>query len=350
MTAIATPAPARDVLRTVRHARRRRAVLVCAVLVAAVLVLAWLSLVWGGRTADTLDYFAGLLGTGEGGGEFTIGRLRLPRVVLAVLVGAALGIAGGIFQSVLGNPLASPDILGVSGGASLAAAFAILGLGLSGAAVGIAAFLGATVVAVAIYLLAWRDGVTGFRFVLIGVAAAFVVNGAIGYLLTRAEVNDVRAALVWMVGSIGTPRWGDVAVLAVVILVLIPFVVGVSWQLRALGLGDEAAGGLGVRVERARLLALALAVALTAGATAFAGPVAFVAFVSAPIARRLLPSGGTVLGPAALVGAVVVLAAELLATHLVPSLEVPVGIVTGIVGAAYLLWLLATTDRREATS
>ena len=350
MTTTAPPAPAREVLRTVRHARRRRTVLVCAVLVAAVLALAWLSLVWGGRTGDTLDYLAGLLGTGEGGGEFTIGRLRLPRVALAVLVGAALGIAGGIFQSVLGNPLASPDILGVSGGASLAAAFAILGLGLTGAAVGVAAFLGATVVAAAIYLLAWRDGVTGFRFVLIGVAAAFVVNGGIGYLLTRAEVSDVRAALVWMVGSIGTPRWGDVAVLALVLLVLIPFVVGVSWQLRALGLGDEAAAGLGVRVERTRLLALALAVALTAGATAFAGPVAFVAFVSAPIARRLLPTGGTVLGPAALVGAVVVLAAELVATHLVPSLEVPVGIVTGAVGAAYLLWLLATTDRREATS
>ncbi|HLT84966.1 MAG TPA: iron chelate uptake ABC transporter family permease subunit, partial [Phototrophicaceae bacterium] len=160
---------------------------------------------------------------------------------------------------------------------------------------------------------------------------------------------DVRSALVWMVGSIGTPRWADVAVLAVVVGVLAPFVGGVSRQLRALALGDEAAGGLGVRVERARLLALALAVALTATGTAFAGPVAFVAFVSAPIARRLLPNGGPVLGPAALVGAVVVLAAELVAQHLIPSLEVPVGIVTGAVGATYLLWLLATADRQVST-
>ncbi|PYG01567.1 iron complex transport system permease protein [Georgenia satyanarayanai] len=349
MTTTLAPVPAHEVLRTVRHARRRRTLTVTLLLTTAVLGLAWLSLVWGGHTAETLDYLAGLFGGGEGGGEFTIGRLRLPRVVLGVLVGVALGIAGGIFQSVLGNPLASPDILGVSGGASLAAAFAILALGLSGAVVGLAAFLGATAVAAAIYLLAWRDGVTGFRFVLIGVAAAFVVNGAIGYLLTRGEVNDVRSALVWMVGSIGTPRWGDVTVLAVVVAALTPLVVAVARQLRALGLGDEAAGGLGVRVERTRLLALALAVALTASATALAGPVAFVAFVSAPIARRLLPTGGTVLGQAALVGAVVVLAAEIVAQHLIPSLEVPVGIVTGAVGAAYLLWLLATADRRAGT-
>jgi len=349
MTTTTTPPDAREVLHAVRRTRRRRTLTVSALLAAAVLALAWLSLTWGGHTAELLDYAAGLFGGGSGEGGFTIGRLRLPRVVLAVLVGAALGIAGGIFQTVLGNPLASPDILGVSGGASAAAAFAILSLGLSGAAVGVAAFLGATAVAAAIYLLAWREGVTGYRFVLIGVAMAFLVNGAIGYLLTRSQVEDVRSALVWMVGSIGTPGWGDVTVLALAVLALLPLVAVVVRRLRALELGDEAAGGLGVRVEPSRLLALGVAVALAAVATAFAGPVAFVAFVSAPIARRLLPTGGTVLGPAALVGAVVVLAAELVAQHLVPTLEVPVGIVTGAVGATYLLWLLATADRRGST-
>ena len=349
MTTTTTPPDAREVLHAVRRTRRRRTLTVSALLAAAVLALAWLSLTWGGHTAELLDYAAGLFGGGSGEGGFTIGRLRLPRVVLAVLVGAALGIAGGIFQTVLGNPLASPDILGVSGGASAAAAFAILSLGLSGTGVGVAAFLGATAVAAAIYLLAWREGVTGYRFVLIGVAMAFLVNGAIGYLLTRSQVEDVRSALVWMVGSIGTPGWGDVTVLALAVLALLPLVAVVVRRLRALELGDEAAGGLGVRVEPSRLLALGVAVALAAVATAFAGPVAFVAFVSAPIARRLLPTGGTVLGPAALVGAVVVLAAELVAQHLVPTLEVPVGIVTGAVGATYLLWLLATADRRGST-
>ncbi|WP_324651266.1 FecCD family ABC transporter permease [Georgenia sp. H159] len=342
-------APTRDaheVLQAVRRARRRRTATVTLVLLAVVLALAWVSLTWGGHTGALLDYAAGVFGGGSGEGAFTIGRLRLPRVVLAALVGVALGVSGGIFQTVLGNPLASPDILGVSGGASAAAVFAITVLGLSGAAVGVAAVLGAAAVAALIYVLAWRDGVTGYRFVLIGVGMAFAVNGVIGYLLTRSQVTDVRSALVWMVGSLGTPRWREVGVLALAVVVLLPLVAVVARSIRALELGDEAAGGLGVRVEPARLSALAIAVALAAAATAFAGPVAFVAFVSAPIARRLLPTGGLALVPAALVGAVVVLAAELVAQHVVPSLEVPVGIVTGAVGATYLLWLLATADRQ----
>ncbi|MEE6282213.1 FecCD family ABC transporter permease [Georgenia sunbinii] len=341
-----TAAPG-DVLRTVRRARRRRTLAVTGTLAAVVLALAWASLSWGGHAGEALDHLAGLLGAGSGDASFAIGRLRLPRLIMGMLVGVAFGIAGGLFQSVLRNPLASPDILGVSGGASLAAAFAIVALGLSGAVVGLAAFVGAAVVASAIYLLAWRGGVAGYRFVLVGVAIAFAVNAGINYLLTRSEVNDVRTALVWLVGSIGTPRWRDVAALAVILVVLLPVVLVAARRLRALELGDEAAGGLGVRVEPARLLVLAVAVALAAGATAYAGPVAFVAFVSAPIARRLLPTGGLALGAAALVGAVVVVAAELVAQHLIPSLEVPVGIITGAVGAPYLLWLLATSGRRE---
>ncbi|MGC0142349.1 FecCD family ABC transporter permease [Pseudactinotalea sp. Z1732] len=343
----APPAPAGTVLAGVRRARRRRTLIVTAILATLVLTLAWASLTWGGHTGAVLDYLATALGAGSGDSSFLIGRLRLPRVVLAALVGVALGLAGALFQSVLGNPLASPDILGVSGGASLAAAFAIMALGLTGATVGLFAFGGAATVAAAIYLLAWRGGVTGFRFVLIGVGFAFAINSGIGYLLTRAEVADVRTALVWMVGSIGTPRWNDIAVLAVLVGALLPLVGLAARGLQALQLGDEMAGGLGVRVEPARLLVLVVGVGLAASATAFAGPVAFVAFVSAPIARRLLPSGGLALGAAALVGAAVVLGGEFAATHLIGSLEAPVGIVTGAVGAPYLLWLLATDDAGE---
>lgn len=345
-TAPPTTAPALAALHGVRRRRRRRTTVVTGVLAVVVLVLAWSVLARGGHAGEVLDYAAGLVGRGSGEGAFTIGRIRLPRVALAVLVGIALGVAGGIFQTVLGNPLASPDILGVSGGASAAAAFSIVALGLSGLLVGVAALAGAAVAATLIYLLAWRDGVTGYRFVLVGVGVAFAVNGLVGYLLTRSEVNDVRSVLVWMVGSIGTPRWRDVGILAVAVLVLAPLIAVVSRRLRVLALGDETAGGLGVRVERARLLALAVAVALAALATAFAGPVAFVAFVSAPIARRLLPTAGAVLLPAGLVGAAVILGAELAAQYLVPSLEAPVGIITGAVGACYLLWLLAAADRR----
>lgn len=183
-------------LAVVRRDARRRSLLVGAVLAGVVLTGVWLSLAWGGHAREVLDHVAALAGVQGGQESFRIGRLRGPRTAMAVLVGAAFGIAGGLFQSVLRNPLASPDILGVSGGASLAAAFGLIVLGLTGAVVGLAAFTGAAVVATAIYVLAWRGGVAGYRFVLIGVGIAFAINAGIGYLLTRAEVNDVRAALV----------------------------------------------------------------------------------------------------------------------------------------------------------
>lgn len=320
----------RAVARTSRLPR-----LITSLLVAGVLLLAVVTLVWDGRAAE-------LLGVLRGEDSFVILRLRLPRVILAVEVGIAFALAGALFQTVLRNDLASPDILGISGGASLAGASALLLFGLSGALVSVWAFAGALIVALAIAMLAWRGGMSGHRFVLIGVGISFVVNSGIGYLLTRAEADDVRSALVWMVGSIGTPAWSQLGILTIALAALLPLVALAAPRLRVLQLGDDVAGGLGVRVTSARLAILALAVALAAVATAAAGPVAFVAFVSAPIARRLLP--GLALLPAAMVGAIVVLAAEFVAQNL-GTFEAPVGLVTGAIGAPYLLWLLATSDK-----
>ncbi|MPV37720.1 FecCD family ABC transporter permease [Georgenia subflava] len=325
-----------------RHRTGHRSAVV-AVLVGLVLLLVWLSLtVASPLTAGEL--LRTLVGQGDGGGEFVVFRLRLPRLLLGALVGVAFALAGALFQTVLRNPLASPDILGIGGGASLAAATAILVGGLSGAAVTLSAAGGAVVVAAAIYLLAWRSGVSGYRFVLVGVGIAFLVNAGLGYLVSRADLNDVREALVWMVGSLGTPPWRDVVVLAAVLVVLAPLVAVLAGRLRVLQLGDDTAGGLGVPVELTRLAVLGTAVALAAAGTAFAGPVAFVAFVCAPIARRMLPTAGLALVPSALVGIVLVLAADLTGQHLL-GLQVPVGIVTGVIGAPYLLWLLATSNR-----
>ena len=184
---------------------------------------------------------------------------------------------------------------------------------------------------------------------LVGVALAFVCQSGIGYLVTRSQVEDVRSALVWMVGAIGTPTWDSIAVLGVCLLVLFPLAGYAGWRLRAMQLGDETAAGLGLKVGRDRLLVLVLGVALAAVATAFVGPIAFVAFMSAPIARRLLPAAGAALVPSALVGGVVVVGAELVCEHLLTGLEVPVGIVTGVIGAPYLLWLLATGTARRSS-
>jgi iron complex transport system permease protein len=327
------------------RARRRPAIIVAA-LIGLVLIVAGVGVAIGSYSLSAPELVRTLFGQGSGIENLIVFRLRLPRVVLGALVGAAFAITGALFQTLLRNPLASPDIIGVSGGASVAAAFGILVLGLSGAAISLAAFVGAIVVAAAIYLLAWRGGITGFRFVLIGVGIAFVANAVLGYLITRGEVNEATQALVWMVGGLGGAEWSGILVLAVALAVLLPCVGLLAPRLRILQLGDEAAGGLGVGVERTRLAVILVAVILVAAATAFAGPVAFVAFVSAPIARRMLRTGGLALVPSALVGMLLVLASDLVAQHLLPGAgQVPVGIVTGIVGAPYLLWLLATANR-----
>lgn len=309
-------------------------------------VLAATSLAVGAYTLSLPDLLLTLFGQGTGGDSFIVFRLRLPRLALGILAGASFAIAGALFQTLLRNPLASPDIIGISGGASVSAAFCILVLGLSGAAVSLAAFIGALVVAIGIYLLAWRRGMSGYRFVLVGVGVAFMVQAVLGYLITRGDVREVQQALVWTVGGLGSAAWGDIAVIALALVVLLPLVALFSARLRVLQLGDDTAGGLGVRVEATRFAIIVLAVALVAVATAFVGPLAFVAFVSAPIARRMMATGGLALIPSALVGTLLVMAADFVAQHLLPGeLQVPAGIVTGVVGAPYLLWLLATTNR-----
>lgn len=345
----ATSAAASGLLDRVRAGRRRRERRVVLALGALLLAVSGLSLCVGAFAIPLDEVARVLVGRGDGLEEVIVLRIRLPRLVLALLVGAALALSGALFQSLLDNPLASPDIMGISGGASAAAVYALIVLGLGGAAVSGAAFLGGAVAALAIYLLAWRDGLSGYRFVLIGIGVAFMTGAAVEYLLTRSEVREAQTAFVWIVGSVGSAGWDEIAILAVTMAVLVPLVGLAAPALRALQLGDDAGVGLGERVERARLGVIALAVALAAAGTAAAGPVAFVAFVSAPIARRLVGTGDLALIPAALTGALVVSASDFVALHLLPGdVQLPVGVVTGAIGAPYLLWLLAVTGRAEA--
>jgi iron complex transport system permease protein len=346
MTTLARPAPSpAQVVRGGRLARRRRhrlALLVVSGLLLGVVVLA-LSL--GDVPLRLADLVPALLGRGDGAAEFVLLRLRLPRVSIGALVGAGFGVAGAAFQTVLRNPLASPDILGIAAGASAAAVTAILLLGWDGLAVSAAALAGALGVAGLIAALAWRRGLAGQRFILVGIAIAMLVQAALGYLLTRADVRDVTQALVWMVGSTASARWSEIAAVAIAYLVLLPALAVASRPLPLLQLGDEAALGLGVRVDRQRVVVLTLAVALVAVGTAVVGPIAFVAFVAGPIARRVLGTGGPASALAGVVGALVVVAADVAAQHLVPGTRVPVGIVTALVGAPYLLWLLGGARR-----
>ena len=330
----------------VRARRRRRTAAV--LLGAGVLVLAaaTASLHLGAAGLSIGDVLAALVGQGSPKAEFVVLRLRLPRVLAAVIAGSALALGGALFQSTLRNPLASPDILGVTGGASLAAVGSMLLLGLEGPAVALAAFTGALVVAGLMWALAWRGGLTGIRFVLVGIGLASIVSGLLGWLITRAEVREASEALVWMVGGIASTGWSELATSGGALVVLLAATAIFSPRMQLLALSDDSARSLGLDATGARAMAVLLGVALVAVATALAGPVAFVALVAAPIARALIGHGQAALAASALVGAVIVLVADLVAQHAFASFAVPVGIVTGLIGAPYLLWLIARGNRK----
>ncbi|HSL57982.1 MAG TPA: iron chelate uptake ABC transporter family permease subunit, partial [Acidimicrobiales bacterium] len=290
------------------------------------------------------DVVPALVGLGTDDAEFIVGTLRLPRALAAVLVGAAFGVSGAIFQALARNPLASPDIIGITAGASTAAVALIVLASAPAVVVSLGSFAGALATATAIYLLAWRQGVSAYRLVLVGIGLGAMLASITSYLLTRAEIFDAARATVWLTGSLNGRGWDQIRPVAVALAVLVPAALVLARQLRVLQLGDDTAAGLGVPVERIRAALVVVGVGLAAVATAAAGPIAFVAFVSAPIARRLVRSPLTIV-PAALTGAVLVLVADLVARRLFAPTELPVGIVTGIIGAPYLLWLIARANR-----
>jgi len=328
-----------------RRRRDRRTVWVSGTLVAVAFAIFCVSLSVGEFNIAVPEVIKTLAGFGDPANSFIINQLRLPRAITAVLTGSAFGLSGIIIQTLVRNPLASPDIIGITAGASAAAVICIIVLGLGGVLVAGGAFVGASATALTIYVLAWRDGVTGYRLVLIGIAIAAMLLSVISYVITRAEIYSAAEALVWLTGSLNGTGWPVVRILASSLAVLLPLGLLLGRYLRVLSLGDETAQSLGIPVERARLALLLVAVALAAVATAAAGPVAFVAFVSGPIAQRMAGTGRLALTPAMLVGATVMLASDFVAQHAVPGTQFPVGVVTGLVGAPYLIWLLARTNR-----
>lgn len=340
-------APLAEAVRVVKTARRHGAArvrVVSLVLVVALVVVFALSLAVGDFTVPLGDLPGILLGNGTGGGAYVVTELRLPRAVTGLLVGVAFGLAGALFQRLLRNPLASPDVIGVTQGASAAAVLCIVLLGVSGAVVSAAALGGALVTGAVIYLLARRGGVSGYRLVLIGVGVGAVLTSVVSYLMTWADVTLAQQALVWLTGNLNGRGWDHVVPLALALVVLVPAALVLSRALTGLQLGDDTAAGLGLRVERTRLLLLVVATAFATFATAAAGPVAFVAFVANPSATRLAGGARTGLVPPALTGALVTLLGDFAAQHLLGA-QLPVGVVTGAVGAPYLLLLLATANR-----
>jgi iron complex transport system permease protein len=343
-SAVVTHAHGVATIRRARSQLRRRAAVVSLALAAVVVVVFLAALVVGDFPLTVKQVVFSLTGRGTRSSDFIVYELRLPRAVTGMAVGACFGLSGAIFQSMMRNPLASPDIIGITSGASASAVVAILMLGLSGFAVSAFSFVGALATALLIYLLAWRQGVAGYRLILVGIGIAAMMAAIIDYLMTRASVWDAQVALQWLTGSLNGVSDTTMRTLLLLMVVVVPLTLWAGGALAGLQLGDDTAAGLGVRVERARLLLVVFGVALAAIATAAAGPVGFVAFVSGPIARRLTHGTGIALVPAALVGALVVLAADFIGQHALP-VQLPVGVLTAAVGAPYLLYLLVVSNK-----
>ncbi|KRA25837.1 ABC transporter permease [Microbacterium sp. Root61] len=327
-----------------RRRRMRRHAIVTGMLALALVVAFAVSLMIG-KSFYGLDEVARvILGETVPGASFTVGELRLPRSVLAVLAGFAFGIAGVTFQTMLRNPLASPDIIGITSGASAAAVFGIVVLSLNETLVSLLAVAGALLTALAIYLLSNKGGFAGTRLILIGIGVAAMLDSVVTYVLSKAVAWDLQSATRWLTGSLNGATWSVVLPLAITSLVLVPLLLAQGRALGVMRLGDDAAASLGVRLNATRVTAIVAAVALLAFATAATGPIAFVAFMAGPIAARLVGPGAALLLPSGLVGALLVLVADLLGQFAFDS-RYPVGVITGVLGAPYLIYLLIRTNR-----
>jgi len=324
--------------------RRRHRGTVLAVLGILIVVVFAVTLMVGKSFYGPAEVFRVILGETVPGASFTVGELRLPRATMAVLAGFAFGIAGVTFQTMLRNPLASPDIIGISSGASVAAVFGIIVLALDETAVSFLALGGALVTAAAIYLLSHRGGFAGTRLILIGIGVAAMLDSAVTYILSRAAAWDLQTAMQWLTGSLNGATWAGVLPLALASAVLVPLVLSQGRGLGMLRLGDDSAAVLGVNVPRTRVLLMVSAVALLAFATAACGPIAFVAFMAGPIASRIIGPGASPLLSAGLVGALLVLTADLAGQFAFDS-RYPVGVITGALGAPYLVFLLIRINR-----
>lgn len=326
--------------------------LVCAV---ALVLAAAVNMGRGDYPIAITDVLATLFGGGDAGQQLVVLELRLPRTLVGALVGGALAVSGAILQAVARNPLASPDIIGVQWGASAAAVFIIVlgggaaGVGGAFASLGIplAALIGGLVASVAVYVLAWRKGIQGFRLVLIGIGIQAVLVAAVQWLLTVAQIYQAAQAQVWLNGSLNARSWNEVVPLSIAMLVLVPAALVLVHLLGALRFDDDTARGLGVRVNGARTALLLVSVGLASVATAAAGPIAFIALVTPQIARRLCQVGTPPIGVSLVLGAALTVLSDLIARTALGSVELPVGIVTAVLGAPFLLYLLART-RQEA--
>ncbi|WP_446935631.1 FecCD family ABC transporter permease [Lysinibacillus fusiformis] len=287
-----------------------------------------------------------LLSYGNGEYDFVLHTLRLPRILMALLVGAALGVAGLILQGIIRNPLAAPDIIGVTSGASMGAIiFIVYFMGSVGIQfLPLAAISGAAIISFIIYLLSWRKGVTPIRMVLIGIGISALAKAVVTMLLVISEVAATTKAYLWLTGSLYGANMTDVYLLLPWVALLLPLTFVLARTVNVKELGDDIATGLGVKVQVYRLLFLLISVMLAGSAVAFAGGIAFVGLVAPHMSRLLVGRSFAGLIPVtAIIGGIIVIVADIVARTAFLPKDLPTGVFTAAIGAPFFIYLLFRT-------
>jgi len=341
-TTVSRALPTGPVVRTGRVSVRvrTRAVTATLALLVGVVVLGALAMTLGDYQLSVGQVLGALTGSGSRAQQYVVLGLRAPRVVLALVVGAALGVGGAVFQSLARNDLASPDLLGFTTGAASGALVAIVLVGGGPAGTTVGAIVGTLVTALVVQALL-GGAVGGYRLVLVGIGVNAVLAALNNFLILRTDLQTAVAAQSWLVGTLNARGWPEVVAVVVALVVLVPIAAAGSRRLDLLGMGDDVARGLGVAVERTRITTLLVGVALVGVATAAVGPIAFVALAAPQLARRVVGATGPAVLAAGLMGGVLLLAGDVLGQRLAAPTQFPAGTMTAAVGGLYLVWLLA---------
>ncbi|WP_077596780.1 FecCD family ABC transporter permease [Oceanobacillus kimchii] len=328
-----------------RIKRRRRFILVTSLLAITAFVLSCTMLMLGNTIYPISDVVSVLLGEEVQGASFAVGTIRLPRMVAGVFAGFAFGVAGYVFQTMLRNPLANPNVIGITAGSSAAAVFCIIVLQASTTVVSIASIIGGLATVIVIFLLARGTSFSIGRLILVGIGIQAMLNAVISYLLMIGQENDIPTAMRWLNGSLNGAKMEDVYPLIIAVIIFAPIIVALGKRLDMLELGEQTAISLGVNTDKTRVILIITSVLILALATATTGPIAFIAFLSGPIAKRLVGAGFSSIIPAGLVGIILVLASDLVGQFAFAA-RYPVGVITGIIGAPYLIYLLIRMNRK----
>lgn len=317
-------------------------------LLVAILFVAIWSIGAGDFPLSIGDVMASLLGQGEKSHDFIIFKLRMPRLLTGLFVGAALGMSGAIFQSLARNPLASPDVIGFNAGATLGAVIAIIIFSASAFMVAVGALAGGLITALLVFGLAWQNGLSPYRLVLVGIGIGLTAYAGVDFIMTRSDIFSAAAAMQWITGTLNASPWSDVYFAFISFCLLGCAAFALQMPLNRLEMGEDLATALGVRINKIKLAMALIGVLLAATSVAIAGPITFVALVSGPIARRVTNLSGSCLGGAAMVGALVLISADLAGRLVFAPTQLSAGVFTAIMGAPFLLWLLATQIRKGA--